>query len=97
MTLRLHHTPGQPNHSGVEGRRVGRIGDSRTSWQKPAVAELCAWGILIAVTVHSPICHRAPVDEFRALAKRQSSFRSSPAVNIVPPRRLALNAGISSP
>jgi hypothetical protein len=42
VTLRPHHTPGQSNHSGVEGRRFDRIGDSRTSWQKPAVAELFA-------------------------------------------------------
>jgi hypothetical protein len=35
-TLRPHHTPGQPNRSGVEGRRFDRIVHSRTSWQKPA-------------------------------------------------------------
>jgi hypothetical protein len=37
-TLRPHHTPGQPNRSGVEGRRFDRIVHNRTSWQKPARA-----------------------------------------------------------
>jgi hypothetical protein len=37
-TLRPHHTPGQPNRSGVEGRRFDRIVHSRTSWPKPADA-----------------------------------------------------------
>jgi hypothetical protein len=31
-------TPGQPNRSGVEGRRFDRIDHNRPSWQKPARA-----------------------------------------------------------